>query len=87
VDLKYYQNCHLFAFHKMIEGDPLEVEYLQEDSLEAEDSLEVEDSQEEEDSLEEADTLEVVEYHLEDHLEEAGDHHRFKCPKPNKENW
>jgi len=69
VDLKYYQNCHLFVFHKTIEGDPLEVE----DPLE--DSLEVGDSQEEEDSLEEADTQEVVEYHPEDHLEEAGDHH------------
>ncbi len=65
----------------MIGGDPLEEEYPQEDSLEAE------DSQEEEDSLEEADTQEAVEYHLEDHPEEAGDHHRFRCPKPIRENW
>jgi len=79
VDLKYYQNYHLFVFHKMIEGDPLEVE-------DQEDFLAAEDSQEEEDSLEEADTQEVVEYHPEDHPEEAGDHHRFRCPKPNKGN-
>jgi len=81
VDLKHYQNYHLFVFHKTIEGDPLEAE----DPLK--DSLEEEDSQEEEDSLEEVDTREVVEYHPEDHPEEAGDHHRFRCPKPNKENW
>jgi len=80
VDLKYYQNYHLFVFHKTIEGDPLEVEGPLEDSQEAEDSLE-----EAEDSLGEADTQEEVEYHPEDHPEEVGDHHQFQCPKPNRE--
>jgi len=65
VDLKCYRNCHLFISHKTIEEDPLKVEG----------SLEEEGSPEEEDSQEEADTQEVVEYHPEDHLEEAGDHH------------
>jgi len=76
VDLKYFQNYRPFTSHKTTGEDPLEVE----DSLEVEDFLEVEDSQEE------ADTQAEVEYHLEDHPEEAGDHRRFLCPKPNKEN-
>jgi len=77
VDPKHFQNYHLFASHKTIGEDPWEVE----------DSLEVEDSPEVEDSQEEADIQAEEEYHLEDHLEEAGDHHRFLCPKPTKENW
>jgi len=40
----------------------------------------------EEDSLVEADTPGEVEYHPEDHPEEDGDHHQFRCPKHNKEN-
>jgi len=83
VALKYFQNYHPFVSRKTMEEDPLE----EEDSPKVEDSLEEEDSLEVEDSPEEADTQVVVEYHLEDHLEESGDHHRFLCPKPNKENW
>ncbi len=63
----------LSVFHKTTEGDPLE------DFLKAEDFLEAEDSQEE------ADIQAAVEYHLEDHPEEDGDHHRFPCRKLNKE--
>ncbi len=48
---------------------------------------EEEDSLEEEDSPEEGDTLEEEEYHLGDHQEAAGDHHRCLCHKPTKENW
>jgi len=46
-----------------------------------EDFLEVEDFPVEEDTqVEEG-------YHLEDHQEEAGDHHHYPCHKPIKENW
>jgi len=78
-DPKYFRNYRLFAFHKMT--DP------EEDSPEVEDSLEAADSPEVEDSLEEADTQVEAEYRLEDHQEAGGDHHRFLCHKPNKENW
>ncbi len=54
----------------------------EEDSWEGEDSL-----GEGEDSLEEVDTQVEVEYHPEDHQEEAGDHHQFLCHMFNKENW
>jgi len=57
---------------------------LGEDSQE-EDSLEEEDFPEEEDSPEEEDTQEEEEYHLEDHQEAVGDHHRYQCHKPIKE--
>jgi len=81
VDLKYFQNYHLSASHKMTEEDPLAGKDLLEDSPEEEDSPEVEDSPEE------ADTPAEVEYHPEDHLEEDGDHHQLLCPRPTKESW
>jgi len=72
VDPKGSQSYHPFAFHKMTGPE--------------EDLPEVEDFPEVEDSLEEADTQVAVEYHLEDHQEEVGDHHRLPYHKHNKEN-
>jgi len=66
------QNYHPFDSRKMIN--------LEEDFQE-------EDSPEEEDSLEEGDTWEEEEYHLGDHQEAVGDHHRYLCHRPIKENW
>jgi len=80
VDQKCYQSYHLSDFHRTIEEDPQEAEDFPEDSPEAE------DSPEEEGSPEEEDTQEEVEYHPEDHPEEAGDLHQFRFIKLNKEN-
>ncbi len=78
-----YRNYCLSDFHKTIDprGDSQEEDSLEEDSPEEEDSLE-----EEEDSPEEEDTPEEVEYHLEDHWEAVGDHHRSPSRKYNKGN-
>ena len=71
-------SCHPFGSHKMINQG--------EDSRE-EGFLEEEDFQEEEDSPEEEDIQEEEEYRLEDHQEVVGDHHRYLCHRPIKENW
>jgi len=55
----------------------------EEDSWVEEDFLEEEDM----DSPEEEDIPEEGEYHLEDHLEEDGDHHRSPYNNHNKESW
>src|SRR6266702_3267080 len=81
-DQKDSQNYRLYDSRKMTN---LEQDAQQEDSQE--DSQEAEDSQEVEDSPEEEDTRVEGEYHLEDHQEEGGDHHRSTCHKPTKENW
>ncbi len=57
------------------------------EDFQEEDSLEEEDSPGEEASLAEEDTREEEEYHLGDHQEAVGDHHRYLCHKPIKENW
>jgi len=77
-DQNAYQNCHPFDSHKTTN--------LGEDSQKEEDSLAEEDFLEEEDSPEEEDTREEEEYHLEDHQEVVGDHHRYLCHKFIKEN-
>jgi len=46
-----------------------------------------EDSPAEEDAPAEEDTWAEEECHPEDHQEAVGDHHRYPCNKPNKENW
>jgi len=95
-DWNNYRNSPLSDFPKTINptGESLEEDSPEvedslevEDSPEVEDSLEAADSPEVEDSLEEADTQVEAEYRLEDHQEAGGDHHRFLCHKPNKENW
>ncbi len=76
------RNYRLFDSRKTTEltGDPLEEEVSPEEvSPEEEVSLEEEVSPEEEDIQEEE------EYHLEDHQEAVGDHHRYQCHKPIKE--
>jgi len=74
-DQKDYQNCHPSDSHKTINLGEGSPE--EEDSLEEEDSPEVEDIQEEE------------EYHLRDHQEAVGDHHRCLYHKYRvlKGNW
>jgi|SRR6266702_7425003 len=78
-DQRCFRNYHLFDSHKTTEED------IPGDLQEAEDSREAEDSQEAEDFPEEVGIQVVAEYHPEDHPEEDGDHHRFPCPKLNKE--
>jgi len=82
-DQNDFPSCRPFDSHKTInQGEEIPEEDSPGGSPEEEDSPE-----EEEDSQEAEDTQEEEEYHLEGHQEADGDHHRYPCHKPIKENW